>query len=80
MDGKHKYQFRVMRYVESEVLIEVEGGSLTEAYMHAERYAQLGQMPPDSTLKPLGSVVKGHEVMMTNPLAKGAPTEERVLH
>jgi hypothetical protein len=80
MDGKHKYQFRVTRTVQSEVLIEVEGGSLTEAYMHADRYAQLGQLPPEATIKPLANEVLGHQLMMTNPLAKGAPAEERVLH
>lgn len=79
-DGKHKYQFRIMRTVQKEVLIEVEGGSLTEAYLHADRYAQLGQLPAGATVTPLSSELIESQMLMTNPLAKGASTEERVLH
>ena len=80
MDGKHKYQFRIMRTVQKEVLIEVEGSSLTDAYWQADRYAQLGQVPSGATLTPLSSEVLQSQTLMTHPLAKGTPAGERVLH
>jgi hypothetical protein len=80
MDGKHKYQFRVTRTVQKEVVIEVESSSLTEAYANADRYAQFGELPAGATIGPVKSTCLEHEMILANPLSKAVPTEGRVLH